>query len=369
MRLDPRKVRFVAPFFHVGMFGGAVRFVGRENTVHLQETALVAEGNLLKVGLLGLELLFRRALAEWSAVTVPYSRITAVRYVRFPPLRLIALAVLAVCVVVPAVVALFNPIGGLAVALGALGPALLAVYVAVRVSARYVIRFRARDGRSTKLMFRITSARLRAEFDRRLRENREAAARYADPDGTAHGPDPIVGPRRAAWPWVALLAAVFAVTAVALTIGFVVLLAPLAGGPGGGPFGGPPGAPGDAFAGAFPGAGPAGTAVVPDITPETVATGLVGRDFTFQAGPGKGTKRWTVEPGEVREVVIVGSEPDAGGQIRRVDVRVTLEGGGQRLRGVLRLLYLRATGGWSLAVVSSNDADGKGRPFEFTDLK
>ena len=102
MRLDPRKVRFVAPMFHVGVFGGAVRFVGRENTVHLQETALVAEGNLLKVGLLGLEILFRRALAEWSAVTVPYSRITAARYVRFPLLRVIALVVLALCLGDPA---------------------------------------------------------------------------------------------------------------------------------------------------------------------------------------------------------------------------------------------------------------------------
>jgi hypothetical protein len=358
MRLDPRKVRFVAPFFHVGMFGGAVRFVGRENTVHLQETALVAEGNLLKVGLLGLELLFRRALAEWSAVTVPYSRITAVRYVRFPALRVIALAVLAVCVVVPGVVSLFNPIGGLAVAIGALAPALLGVYVAVRVSARYVIRFRARDGRQTKLMFRITSASLRAEFDRRLRENREAAARYADPDGPAHGPDPIVGPRRTAWPWVALLIAVFAVTATALTAGFVVLLLPLTGGPGGGLLGPPNGADPAAE-----------SVVVPDITPETVATGLVGRNFNFRSGPENRSRRWTVEPGEVRDVEIVRSEPDAGGPIRRVDVRVTLEGGGERLRGVLTLLYLRAAGGWTLEHVAPKDAGGKGLVFERTGPK
>src|SRR5215204_507603 len=122
MRLDPRKVRFVAPLFHVGMFGGAVRFVGKENTVHLQETALVAEGNLLKVGLLGLELLFRRALAEWSTITVPYSRITAVRYVRFPALRVVALVVLAACLAVPVLASLSEPAAGLALAIAMLVP-------------------------------------------------------------------------------------------------------------------------------------------------------------------------------------------------------------------------------------------------------
>ena len=369
MRLDPRKVRFVAPLFHVGVFGGAIRFVGRENTVHLQETALVAEGNLLKVGLLGLELLFRRALAEWSTVTVPYSRITAVRYVRFPALRLVALAVLAVCLAVPAVAFVAEPTAGLAMAIVTLVPALAAVYVAVRVAARYVIRFRARDGRSTKFMFRITTAKLRAEFDRRLRENRAAAARHADPDRAARGPDPIVGPRPAAWPGVVLLSAAFVLAAGVLTAVGLAMYGTLADGPGDPAFGGRSGAPGDAFAGAFPGAGPAGKGVVPDITPETIATGLVGREFAFQYGPGKKSNRWTVEPGEVREVVIVKSEPDAGGHLRRVDARVTLEGGGQRLRGVLHLLYLRATGGWSLALVSSADADGKGRPFELTKLK
>ena len=300
MRLDPRKVRFVAPMFHVGVFGGAVRFVGRENTVHLQETALVAEGNLLKVGLLGLEILFRRALAEWSAVTVPYSRITAAPYVRFPLLRVIALVVLALCFAIPPGIAVFDWPAGLALGIAAIVPALLAVYVAARVSARYVIRFRARDGRKTKLMFRITSAKLRTEFNRRLRENRDAAARYANPDGATGRPDPISNPRPPAWPRVALLTVVFIVTAGALTAGGVALYGALADLPGGGPFG--PAATGDdSMTGLGPGPRPA---TVPDITPETIATGLVGHKFNFQSGPGKATQLWTVEPGEVREVVI-----------------------------------------------------------------
>jgi hypothetical protein len=366
MRLDPRKVRFVAPMFHIGVFGGAVRFVGRENTVHLQETALVAEGNLLKVGLLGLEILFRRALAEWSAITVPYSRITAARYVRFPLLRIIALIVLALCLAVPPVIAVFEWPAGLALGIGAIVPALLAVYVAARVAARYVIRFRARDGRKTKLMFRITSAKLRAEFDRRLRENRHAAARYADPDRAAQVPDPIANPRPPAWPRVVLLTVVFVVTAGALTAGGAALYGALAELTGGGPFG-PAGAGDDSLTG--PGFGPK-PPTVPDITPETIATGLVGHKFAFQSGPGKPAQLWTVEPGEVREVVIDRSDPDAGGQIRRVDARVTLEGGGQRLRGVLSLMYMRSGRGWSLLLVTPKDAGGgKAQPLELTNLK
>jgi len=368
MRLDPKKVRFVAPMFHVGVFGGAVRFVGRENTVHLQETALVAEGNVLKVGLLGLELLFRRALAEWSAVTVPYSRITAARYVRFPPLRVIALVILAVCLAVPPVAAaLFEWAAGLALAIGAVIPALLAIYVAVRVSARYVIRFRARDGRKTKIMFRITSARLRAEFDRRLGENRTAAARYADPGGAAEVPDPLAPPRPPVWPKVVLLSAAFVLTMGMLAGAGLALYGALIGGPADMAFDGSGEV--NTFSAVGPRPRPA-SAPVADITPITIATGLVGHQFAFQTGSGQPGQVWTIEPGEVRAVEIVGSESLPGGTIRRVDVRVTLEGGGQRLRGVLTLLYTRAAGGWTLSLVTAKAAgDGKTQPFEFTNLK
>jgi hypothetical protein len=368
MRLDPRRVRFVAPMFHVGVFGGAVRFVGKENTVHLQETALVAEGNLLKVGLLGLEILFRRALAEWSAVTIPYSRITAARYVRFPLLRVIALIVLAVCLVVPAVVASLSEwAAGLALGIAAVIPAFLALYVTFRVSARYVIRFRTRNGRKTKIMFRITSAKLRAEFDRRLGENRAAAARYADPGGAADVPDPIAAPRPPVWPKVVFLSAAFVLTMGMLAGAGLAMYGALAGGPGDLGFGGSDEV--NTFSAVGPRPRPA-SAPVADVTPETIATGLVGHQFAFQGASGERGQVWTIESGEVRAVEIVGSELLPGGTIRRVDVRVTLEGGGQRLRGVLTLLYTRAAGGWTLSLVAAKAAgDGKTRPFELTNLK
>jgi hypothetical protein len=353
--------------FHVGVFGGAVRFVGRENTVHLQETALVAEGNLLKVGLLGLELLFRRALAEWSAVTIPYSRITAARYVRFPTMRVVALVVLAACVGVPGVAFVFNPAAGLTLSIAALVPALLAVYVTARVGARYVIRFRTRDGRRTKLMFRITSAKLRAEFDRRLREYREAAARYADAGRAADVPDPLAPPRPPAWAGVVLLAAAFVLVAGMLGAAGVALYGALAGGPGDLALGGAGGA--DTFPVPGPRSRPT-SGPVADLTPAAVQAGLVGHQFNFHTGPGRPAQRWNVEPGEVRAVEIVGTESLPGDTIRRVHARVTLEGGGQRLRGVLTLLYTRNAGGWTLALVSARAAgDGKPEAFELTDLK
>ena len=99
MRLDPSKVRYVTPMFQAGIFSTPLRMVGRQNTIALLETSLVFEGNLLKIGVLGMELLFRAALAEWTSVTVPYSRIIRAKYVRFPLMRLLAL-LLAVAVMV-----------------------------------------------------------------------------------------------------------------------------------------------------------------------------------------------------------------------------------------------------------------------------
>ena len=72
MRLDPKTVRFISPFTP-SVFVQKLRFSGRENTVQLQEAVLAIEGNILKVGLLGLDTLFRPVLAEWSSVTIPYS--------------------------------------------------------------------------------------------------------------------------------------------------------------------------------------------------------------------------------------------------------------------------------------------------------
>lgn len=179
MKLDPKKVRFVPPFLDLGVLAVGLRFVGRENTVHLLETALTVEGNLLKVGLMGLEILFRRALAEWSSLTVPYSRIEKARFLRFPVLRVAALVVAVLPFPVAAALLAVNKEAALISLVCSPVVTVPALYSAIRIPARYVIVFRAKSGRRKRLMFRITSAPLRQEFDRRLNEYRRAALRFA----------------------------------------------------------------------------------------------------------------------------------------------------------------------------------------------
>jgi hypothetical protein len=194
VRLDPKKVRFVSPWFNLGLITTTLRFTGRENTVQLQETALAVEGNVLKVSLLGLELLFRRALAEWSAVTIPYSRITKVRYQMFSPLRRWAL--IALVLIVAGAVGLFLYEGDPGVILLGLlfgSPALVLTLI---LHGRVVIRFRAKGGRPTVLMLRIRSKKLRKEFLAKLAEYREAARRFAPAGWTAEAVDPVLAEER-----------------------------------------------------------------------------------------------------------------------------------------------------------------------------
>jgi hypothetical protein len=90
MKLDSRQFRFSVPF---ATFSARrlVKLGGKRGSLHLQETALVAEGELLRFTfIIGLEWLFRRALSEWTMVTVPYSRIQAVRISKLWPLRILS---------------------------------------------------------------------------------------------------------------------------------------------------------------------------------------------------------------------------------------------------------------------------------------
>jgi hypothetical protein len=213
MRLDPKKVRFVTPFTALGLFGDAVRFVRGPKTVQLQETALVVEGNVLKVGLIGLEVLFRAALAEWSSVTIPYARITRVKFSRLPLLRALALGVLPLWALAVVVAGFGGFATAVEVFLYGLIPTLPALYVFARVSPRFVLDFRAKSGRRKRLLFHVTDKKLRAAFGAKLAEYREAATRHALAE-----PDP--PPRRPRWQRVTLwtggilLAAVLGVTAM-----------------------------------------------------------------------------------------------------------------------------------------------------------
>ena len=156
MRLDPAGVRYIPPVFDFRLVGGGLRFVGKQNNIQLTETALVCEGRLLKVTLLGLEVYFREALSEWSSVTIPFSRIDDARQVRWPWPRIVA----AVCVVL-CIPTLWGPF--------------LALYLVWRLRGHYRVRFRDRTGTTRTLRFRIKDRAAREAFDRRLSAFRAAA--------------------------------------------------------------------------------------------------------------------------------------------------------------------------------------------------
>ena len=78
MKFGPRDLRFAYPVW--ASFRGVVVFIGRRNTLHLQETALVIEGDLLRFQLPVIDWFVRRVFCEWTMLTVPYSRIVRHRY-------------------------------------------------------------------------------------------------------------------------------------------------------------------------------------------------------------------------------------------------------------------------------------------------
>ena len=182
MRLDSKRVRFFPPFLQLGIYRVPVRFSGKGSTLQLQETAMVVEGNLLKVGLLGFENYFRAALSEWSIFSVPYSRIESVKTIRFPVLRIVGLILLLIGGFFGAFfiinAARFGNIPYELLAIG-LPFALFGALGFFYVQPRLKLKIRRADGKATHLFFQIRPRRLREEFLEKLREYRLASARFA----------------------------------------------------------------------------------------------------------------------------------------------------------------------------------------------
>jgi hypothetical protein len=185
--LDPKQVRFVAPFLS-GLMPGRLAFYGNRNAVHLQETALVVEGELLRFHFLGLERFFARALSEWTTVTVPYGRIVRVKYrskivVRvllvLPAVLFGLLAVVAVKDMKPA--DLTGPITLLVGCLLLIG--LILYLVLRRLVPTYTITFRSKDGKKRAFSFAVRSKAARREFDAALAAYRDAARAHAGKGG------------------------------------------------------------------------------------------------------------------------------------------------------------------------------------------
>jgi hypothetical protein len=182
MRLEGRQIKFRPPFLTAGRTN-VIRLGGSRGSLQLQETALVAEGELIRFRYFGLEWLFRRALSEWTTVTVPYARITTVRYPRFRVLALLGMLTIAVLVGVSVTAylvaddrwAVMSEVWPVLLVAAVLASLLLFIRPFCRVS------FRGKDGRSRVLDFVVRAKRLRKPFLDTLAAHRTAATRHGIP--------------------------------------------------------------------------------------------------------------------------------------------------------------------------------------------
>jgi hypothetical protein len=181
MRLADRQIRFIVPFWP-SIRRRKVRLGGRRGSLHLQETALVAEGEILRFYYFNLELLFRRAVSEWTTITVPYSRIVSVRYYRRLVLRAVSVVVLLAALAESAWLMSWGVLeAAVATLMLTVILALLLGYLNARVRPAYGVVFRGKDGRPRLLAFAIRSKRLRKSFADTLAAHRAAAAQFRAP--------------------------------------------------------------------------------------------------------------------------------------------------------------------------------------------
>lgn len=175
MKLDPAKVKFLPPLVP-SLTARTIRFVGKRNSVQLLETALVVEGNILKVTLLSIERLFQAAVSEWTTVSVPYARIVKAKQQSRLFLRLFWLGLGLFFFTWSLDVSFKNRPEDVIYILG-IGLFLLLFfgYLAFRLPSRYVVVFRSKDRRKRAFFFKIRSRKLRKSFDEALQRNRQVA--------------------------------------------------------------------------------------------------------------------------------------------------------------------------------------------------
>jgi hypothetical protein len=181
MRLDSRQVRFITSFWPTWRTQ-TLRLGGRRGSLSVQEPALVMEGELLRFRLFGIEWLFRRALSEWTTVTVPYSRIVTIRRTWAWSIR----AALVFGVVFTWIGAAFwlwrapnAPV--LAVTVVAVVTGLFG-YIAVRIRPAVTVVYRAKTGRRIRVSFLVRRRADRQPLLEALAAHRAAATRHTAPD-------------------------------------------------------------------------------------------------------------------------------------------------------------------------------------------
>jgi hypothetical protein len=202
MKLAGRDVRFSLPFLPGSRW---VRLAGQRNSVQLMETALVVEGNILKLHMLGLERFLIASMSEWTTITVPYSRIRRVELRRYMWLRLLFAALIVANVILFFVAAAKDSmeVGSVAIFLfftlialsivmtvgrmtngGSIWLLLLVFFCAPLlilwlpfiISSQYRIEYGTIDNRRRMIAFQIRSKKKRVEFDQKLRRNWDLAS-------------------------------------------------------------------------------------------------------------------------------------------------------------------------------------------------
>lgn len=179
MKLETRHVVFLPTF--AWFWQTSLKFVGRANTVQLLDTALVIEGNRQTIGFPVFDFLFKAALSEWTTVTVPYSRIVKCKFTRLWILRVLLIAV----IWMPLLIVFIGAFGAagpgyyeaLMLVLFGAGFGGVMLYVWMRMlAARFVLVYRAPNGRRMRTAFRVRPRAVRRAFAERLEANRKAVA-------------------------------------------------------------------------------------------------------------------------------------------------------------------------------------------------
>jgi hypothetical protein len=184
VKLDPKQIRFRTSFL-AGLSRATVAFAAKRATIHLHETAMVLEGEQLQFQYLGLERFFARAVSEYSTVTVPYSRLTKVKYRRKLVVRGLLVLIGGFFTLLTAS-AQFQNVGRAdlvgSVVLFSLISALvwLVVFLCFRlVPPTYTVEYRNPDRAKRRFTFAIRTRAVRREFDAVLKKYRESAGKFA----------------------------------------------------------------------------------------------------------------------------------------------------------------------------------------------
>lgn len=177
VRLENRQVRFIVPFLTLHP-RRVVKLGGRRGGIQLQETAMVVEGELLCFTfIVGLEWLFRRALSQWTTVTVPYSRIESVRVTRLWPLRMLTLSLFAIWLAAVSFLLWKDEDVVAPVLVSGAVFLMVLLYVNFRVRRSVRILFRGKE-RLKMLVFVVRKKFLRQQFLDTLNRHRQAVDQF-----------------------------------------------------------------------------------------------------------------------------------------------------------------------------------------------